>query len=474
MSSLGISWFCGALASQTEHTCGRISASGCTRGAGNCVCCKRIPDNRTLLDSTPLTLPMGGDAKELEISVINGKTWKLHADSATTGEELRGNVASLARIPEEEVTILCEGALLEDKDIVFKKHPSLINAPIRQLYMYRKQKHLALSCAAESAVWDRGVLKLWDLDQGLCSQTLRGHTRAVCCLSVDWVSQVAISGSADRTLKLWDLVAGTCAQTMQSGGHEDAISCVALCWSQRLALSGSLDCTLKLWDVEGCLCYDTLQGHDKAILCVVVNWHSQQALSGSADCSLKLWDLEGTVCTKTLRGHQDPVTCVSACWSKRVAVSGSFDNTMMVWALDEGNCVSTLYGHVEAVCCVAVDWDSSRIVSGSADTTLKVWNLDRASCIETLRGHTMPVSCVSVDWCTRRIVSGSGDKTLKIWDLDRSSCVATLDDHAGEVRCVDMSLELASYDQEQLPATPRIGGGKTSQRPGRALEKKWS
>jgi len=64
---------------------------------------------------------------------------------------------------------------------------------------------------------------------------------------LDGKNETLISSSADRTIKNWDLEKGVCIQTLK--GHLDDIS--TLSWYDDIGLvSGSRDKTIRLWDLR--------------------------------------------------------------------------------------------------------------------------------------------------------------------------------------------------------------------------------
>ena len=121
---------------------------------------------------------------------------------------------------------------------------------------------------------------------------------------------MALSGCHDSTLRLWDLREGRCAVTLK--GHRCRVHAVAADFGSMQALSGSGDNTLRLWDLREGRCTATLEGHGDEVTAVTADFGSMQALSGSVDPALRLWDLREGRCTGTLEGNGAEVWAVAA------------------------------------------------------------------------------------------------------------------------------------------------------------------
>lgn len=120
-----------------------------------------------------------------------------------------------------------------------------------------------------SGACDKTVV-VWELAGGgmAVSATLRGHTKAVLCLST--AGDVVCSGSADRTVRVWRRGAMTTAGYIYTclavlDGHAGAVKSLAVtsntegehdgsrdecCSEAAVVCSGSLDCDVKIWRVN--------------------------------------------------------------------------------------------------------------------------------------------------------------------------------------------------------------------------------
>src|SRR5205807_4519302 len=125
------------------------------------------------------------------------------------------------------------------------------------------------------------------------------------CLSDD--GQMALSGSADKTLKLWDLASGHCLQTLQ--GHTNWVRAASLSADKQYALSAGGDGQIKLWELAAASgrtdcesvprCLSSFSGHGGPVLCLAWSRDRRLALSGGSDRTLKLWDVISGECLRT-------------------------------------------------------------------------------------------------------------------------------------------------------------------------------
>jgi len=225
----------------------------------------------------------------------------------------------------------------------------------------------------------------------------------------------ALLGAAAPLPEGWP--AATASLTLR--GHSRGVNALAVDFGLRRAVSASDDNTLKVWDLDTGDCIQTLRGHWGDVNAVAANFSLRRAVSGSDDNKLKVWDLDTGNCKQTLQGHFGDVKAVAADFSLHRAVGGSDDNkTLKVWDLDTGNCNQTLQGHSDNVTAVAADFRLQRAVSGSWDKTLKVWDLHTGDCLRTLRGHDGHLQAVAADFSRHLAVSASDDWTMKVWPLE--------------------------------------------------------
>ncbi|XP_024964612.1 protein JINGUBANG-like [Cynara cardunculus var. scolymus] len=165
--------------------------------------------------------------------------------SSSNGDVYTGSADKKIRVwrkmPPEGTDVLTLVSTLE-------KHKSGINA-------------LALSSDGNmlySGASDRSIV-VWEKNGGgstVAMGTLRGHKKAILCLTV--VSDLVCSGSADETIRLWRGVDKCYFCLALLEGHNGPVKCLTLAKdeddpSSYLIYSGGLDCHIKVWRIfVGC------------------------------------------------------------------------------------------------------------------------------------------------------------------------------------------------------------------------------
>lgn len=278
------------------------------------------------------------------------------------------------------------------------------------------------------------MLRVWDLNAGVCLRTIDGGTDEVTGVGVTADGRRAVSGGRDALLRVWDLGTGACLRIME--GHTSGITSVSLTPDGRRAVSGSmLDASLRAWDLQTGTCLHALPGG--AVQGVGITPDGRRAVSASMEYRLRVWDLEAGACLRTfLCGSFG--TCVGVTMDGTRAVSMSTQQFWMslgVWDLREhGADPSDLHG--ESTSSLSVTPDGLRMLAGNGDGTLWLSDLRTGACLRTMEGHAKQVSSICVTPDGRRAVSGSSDKTLRLWDLASGKCLGILEGHTDQVEAV--------------------------------------
>uniref|UniRef100_A0A6U6B6P7 Lissencephaly-1 homolog n=1 Tax=Guillardia theta TaxID=55529 RepID=A0A6U6B6P7_GUITH len=313
-----------------------------------------------------------------------------------------------------------------------------------------------ITCSEDASI------KLWDLDSGRLSSTLKGHTASVNDVSLNSDGTVLASGSSDLSVKLWKLGdSNECLRTLR--GHEHSVSGVAWINSDELVISASRDTTIKVWEAKSGYCVKTLTGHSEWVRRIITSSVRPLCFSCSSDKTVKVWDVnQGSPSIRELRGHEHVIECLALSNEKASLIlmrhmtktgseewaastegaagqgensvaegrgggarsllgafiaSGSRDKSIRIWHVESGKCILVLQGHDNWVRDVCFHPNGLFLLSVSDDRSLRVWDLEQARCLKTLAdAHDHFVSCLAIDPQGSLLATGSVDSAVRVWE----------------------------------------------------------
>ncbi|KAK9805414.1 hypothetical protein WJX73_002742 [Symbiochloris irregularis] len=101
-----------------------------------------------------------------------------------------------------------------------------------------------------------GNLRVWNLEQGTCDVTLRGHKGSISALRFSRGGATLASGGRDTDIVMWDLPGEAGLYRLQ--GHTNEVTDVAFVERENTLVSGSKDGSLRVWDLTTQHCYQTI------------------------------------------------------------------------------------------------------------------------------------------------------------------------------------------------------------------------
>lgn len=265
---------------------------------------------------------------------------------------------------------------------------------------------------------------------------------------MQYIGNVLVSGSTDRTVRVWNLEKGRCTQTFV--GHTSTVRCLQIVEPENiqtdphgepiweppypLIVTGSRDWSLRVWKLpserdkeyhphvptspteentdpsDNPFHLRHLSGHRHAVRALAA--HGRTLVSGSYDCTVRVWDILTGECRHRLTGHAQKVYSVVYDHQRKQCASGSMDGTVRLWSTETGECRATLEGHSSLVGLLGLSHRT--VVSAAADSTLRIWDPLTGHCRHTLAAHSGAITCFQHD--EYKVISGS-DGTLKMWDV---------------------------------------------------------
>lgn len=303
---------------------------------------------------------------------------------------------------------------------------------------------LATSCMDNS-------IKLWDLETGVCHETLWGHADHVFTVAFSPSGSTIVTASADRTAKLWAFSNGECLAKLE--GHSDWVNSAQFSPDELWVVTSSMDCTAMIWDAGTGDCIRTLPQGVNPIFCASFSPCGQYIITSSADRTASIWDASTGEKTRTLAGHSDIVLAVAFSATGKEIVTGSADCTAKIWhgktvvvaaaarlsldgiihSVPPSPCNLVLKEHKDHVTGVVFSPDGKQVATSSMDRTAIIWDATTGERLRTLTGHKGVVTSVAFSPDGHFIITGSRDCTVKVWDAKVGKCLGTLEGHGAKV-----------------------------------------
>jgi len=182
-----------------------------------------------------------------------------------------------------------------------------------------------------------GTVDLWDVSSASYLKTFEGHLGAINSISFSPDGKYIASSSekmpecieeerskteiGDKVIKLWDVDTGICVKTFK--GYSDTVTSISFSPDGKYIAGGSLDGTIKLWDIKDGSCIKTIKAYPReGVTSISFSPQGKYIASASAQvnidpCSwdeddeeveamakgtvgIKLWDIENNSCVRTI------------------------------------------------------------------------------------------------------------------------------------------------------------------------------
>ena len=408
------------------------------------------------------------------LSLNNQHVDKLRRDAATaqTSPSIRLRTPSLRR-PEgglvctmvghhgrPHAALLPDGRrLLSGGDDTLRTWDTATGLCLRSLRVPHEVVHFVLlPCGARVLAWDHsGKLSIADIESGVITHTLRGHTDGVVSCELIRDGTQALTEGTDGTARLWDLASGECVTTLEVGRAPIGFDMIPIAdgagvitqvrgsstppkiwylpageskWAKYatmqqveadLAIGVDKDGAMHLVSFKSPALTRPLGASHPGFRCALFAEASSQLFTWSKAGTLKLWDLEAPERSKMVEGYQGTVH--EACLApdgKRV-LAWTLDGAIYVCDRESGVQLATLRGHRNSVNGVRFLRGGDHAVSWGSDGTIRTWDLATSSCLQVFNAHAWGVSGIALLAGDEHLVSWGSDVTLKIWALEQLS-----------------------------------------------------
>ncbi|XP_065793438.1 apoptotic protease-activating factor 1 isoform X2 [Muntiacus reevesi] len=360
---------------------------------------------------------------------------------------------------------------------IYDEHSEQVNC----CHFTNNSNHLLLATGSNDY-----FLKLWDLNQEECRNTMFGHTNSVshCRFSPD--DQVLASCSADGTLKLWDVKSANERKSinvkqffLNSEEPQEDLEVIVKCcsWSADGArIMVAAKNKVFLWETKK-VCKNSatvlkqemdvvFQENEVAVLavdnirrlqlingntgqvdylteaqvsCCCLSPNLQYLAFGGEDGAIQILELLNNRIFQSRNGHKSTVRHVQFTADGKTLISSSDDSAVQIWNWQSED-PFFLQAHQETVKDFRL-LKNSRLLSWSFDGTVKVWNIITRRIEKDFVCHQDTVLSCDISSDATKFSSTSADKTAKIWSFELLSPLRELRGHKGCVRCSSFSVD---------------------------------
>ncbi|XP_071881967.1 F-box and WD repeat domain containing protein 10B isoform X4 [Anas platyrhynchos] len=173
--------------------------------------------------------------------------------------------------------------------------------------------------------------RCWDIFSGACMKIFNGHCGTIICLDVH--ERRLVSGARDGMVKVWNLDSGVCLKTLK---HNDVV-CVKMDGVH--VVSGCDRGLVKVWLAETGALVKILEGHHGPVKCLSFDqWH---LVTGSSDGYALGWSMVGDL-KRCLRAFRHPKEVLSLEFLYLRVVSGCADGKIRIFNYLTGSCLKVL------------------------------------------------------------------------------------------------------------------------------------
>ncbi|XP_015188139.1 PREDICTED: striatin-3 isoform X2 [Polistes dominula] len=257
---------------------------------------------------------------------------------------------------------------------------------------------------------DDHTLKLWNLHKTVPAKksasldveplyTFRSHTGPVLCLAMDSTGSRCYSGGLDGMIHCWTLPSANIdpydsydpsvlSQTLT--GHTDAICGLAMYQPRSQLLSISADGTVKLWSPQSKVpllnTYTSEQDGIPTSVDFIRDEPHKLVVAYEGACVL--FDSETDAVIARLEANETKgVNRVVAHPTLPLVVAAHEDRHIRFYDHRSATLAHAMVAHLDAVTSLAVDPHGLYLLSGSHDCSIRLWNMDNKTCVQEITAH---------------------------------------------------------------------------------------
>ena len=203
-----------------------------------------------------------------------------------------------------------------------------------------RPKILSVSADQSLIQWD-----LLNLAQEF--QIPNAHKGPINIVSLNSETNLAYTGSDDNSVKIWDLSQKKCKDSLY--GSKGAIHEIQpLIKTQQLVFAG-VDPRIFIYNENKGKMSGVIKGHQATIWNLKRLYDDTVLASVSSDKTVKMWDFETRNCMQTFLGHERDILAIDSLLDEKLLMTGGLDETIRLWDPISGECVNLIYEGLKTI-----------------------------------------------------------------------------------------------------------------------------
>ena len=304
------------------------------------------------------------------------------------------------------------------------------------------------------------TIKIWDIQNGECLNTLYGHSPKFVQISPDGNSIIFVDFINDEIIEIFDIQSKKSLIRISISEEEEdvdeegipytySVYSITISQDGNYIISGNSNNTIKIYDIHSGNLFKTLDYYidddvldNNHISTISIGPDGNKIVFGTQCGTIEIMDIEKSEMIYGISSDRSWVTSLAISPAETIIVSASFDGTIKIWDMESKKCLKSFYQYegssVEFV--EFMEENSNCIVTHDKWTcTESVWNVQSGECLETY-GRSY-IKNLREEWLISQgeftFIHGDDCKTtLKVIDNQNGKCMNTLVVHSKEITSV--------------------------------------
>ena len=253
-----------------------------------------------------------------------------------------------------------------------------LQAPVRHALPYKRSGITAIVASpdakAVAVAHSDGRVTLLDAASRTETRQLTGlGDRVAAGLVFSSDGRYLVSVDRDSVARVWNVDTG--AQSLTLRGHEHPLRSVSASADSSLIATAGEETRVMLWNGSTGQLRRILTGPTDFVNSVSVSADGQWVATGDASARVLIWNAKTGQMVGSLRGHTNEVNAVAFSPDERTLASAGEDGKVIIWQVNGGQRSTVLAAGGSSVLSLAFSSDGQVLAAGDADGKVKLWDI---------------------------------------------------------------------------------------------------